>query len=59
MSLQLGDIVYVEWFDTSVGKSMRASGVIDVPVKCSGRFFGLFGLFGRKRQAHHSGSQPM
>lgn len=31
--LQLGDITSVEWFDASVGKSLRAGGVIDLPVK--------------------------
>ena len=53
-SLLLGALAYVEWFDASVGKSLRAGGVIDVPVKSWGR---LLGCFGREKQAHHSGSK--
>lgn len=42
--LQLGDLVKIEWFDASVGKSL-SGGVqgIDVPVKSWGVFIGLLG----------------
>ena len=41
-SLQLGDLVKVEWFDASIGRS-RARSTIDIPVKSWGVFLGVFG----------------
>lgn len=41
-SLQLGDLVRVEWFDASIGRS-RARSTIDIPVKSWGVFLGVFG----------------
>lgn len=41
-SLQLGDLIRVEWFDASVGRSLR-SGAIDIPVKSWGIYLGLLG----------------
>ncbi|MEM3731739.1 MAG: hypothetical protein QXE74_08220 [Candidatus Bathyarchaeia archaeon] len=42
--LSLGDLIRVEWFDASIGKSLRGglSG-IDVPVKSWGIFLGVLG----------------
>jgi len=42
--LHLGDLVRIEWFDASVGKSL-SGGLqgIDVPVKSWGIFIGLLG----------------
>lgn len=42
-ALQLGDLIRVEWFDASVGKSLATSGVIDVPVKSWGVYIGVLG----------------
>jgi len=41
-SLQLGDLVRVEWFDASIGRS-SSGGPIDLPVKSWGVFLGVFG----------------
>ena len=41
-SLQLGDLVRVDWFDASIGRS-RARSSIDIPVKSWGVFLGVFG----------------
>lgn len=41
-SLQLGDLVRVEWFDASIGRSLRG-GAIDIPVKSWGIYLGLLG----------------
>ncbi len=41
-SVHPGDLVRVEWFDASIGKSL-ASGTIDVPVKSWGIFLGVLG----------------
>lgn len=41
-SLQPGDLVRVEWFDASVGKSL-GGGNIDVPVKSWGIYIGVLG----------------
>jgi len=42
-NLQLGDLVRVDWFDASIGKSMGSSGNIDVPVKSWGIYLGVLG----------------
>jgi len=42
-ALQSGDLIRVEWFDASVGKSLATSGVIDVPVKSWGIYIGVLG----------------
>jgi len=42
-ALQSGDLVRVEWFDASVGKSLATGGVIDVPVKSWGIYIGVLG----------------
>jgi len=41
--LHCGDLVRVEWFDASVGKSLDAGGAIDVPVKSWGIYLGVLG----------------
>jgi hypothetical protein len=41
-SLRVGDLVRVEWFDASIGKSL-AGGAIDVPVKSWGIYIGVLG----------------
>jgi len=41
-TLQLGDLVRVEWFDASVGRSLRGGG-IDIPVKSWGIYLGMLG----------------
>ncbi len=41
-TLQVGDLVRVEWSDASIGKSL-ASGTIDVPVKSWGVYLGELG----------------
>ena len=41
-SLQIGDLVRVEWVDASIGKSM-GSGSIDVPVFSYGVYLGCLG----------------
>ena len=41
-SLRLGDLVFVEWSDASIGKSLH-SGAIDVPVYSYGLFLGCLG----------------
>ena len=41
-ALRLGDLVRVEWFDASIGRS-RGAGPIDIPVKSWGIFLGVFG----------------
>jgi hypothetical protein len=40
--LRLGDLIRVEWFDASIGKSL-AGGAIDVPVKSWGIYLGVLG----------------
>ena len=40
-SLQLGDLIRVEWFDASIGSSRAGS--IDVPVNSWGVFIGVLG----------------
>ena len=47
-SLTLGDLVCVEWFDASLGKSLGSGVVVDVPVKSWGIYIGVLG----KRQKH-------
>jgi len=42
-SVVLGDLVRVEWFDASVGKSLSSGGAIDVPVKSWGIYLGVLG----------------
>jgi len=39
----LGDLIRVEWYDASVGRSMGGTGAIDVPVKSYGIFLGVLG----------------
>jgi hypothetical protein len=42
--LQPGDLVRIEWFDASVGKSLSGGlAGIDVPVKSWGVYIGLLG----------------
>jgi hypothetical protein len=42
--LQPGDLVRIEWFDASVGKSLSGGLVgIDVPVKSWGIYIGVLG----------------
>ena len=41
--IKSGDLVCVEWCDASVGKSLRSSDGIDVPVKSWGIFVGILG----------------
>ena len=40
--LQLGDLVRVEWFDASTGRSL-SGGAIDVPVNSWGIYLGVLG----------------
>ena len=40
--LRLGDLVCIEWFDASIGRS-RGAGSIDIPVRSWGVFLGVFG----------------
>jgi len=42
-TLRLGDLIRVDWYDASVGKSLAAGGVIDVPVKSWGIYIGILG----------------
>jgi len=42
-ALQLGDLIRVEWFDASIGKSLVAGGTVDVPVKSWGIYIGILG----------------
>ena len=46
-ALQVGDLVRVEWFDASIGKSL-GGGSIDIPVVSWGVFLGIMG----KRNKH-------
>lgn len=46
--LQLGDLVCVEWYDASIGKSLGSGVAVDVPVKSWGIYIGVLG----KRQKH-------
>jgi len=41
-TVKLGDLVRVEWFDASIGRS-SSGGPIDVPVKSWGIYLGVFG----------------
>jgi hypothetical protein len=41
--LSPGDLVRVEWYDASIGKSMSSGVDIDVPVSTWGIFIGVFG----------------
>ncbi len=47
-SLTLGDLVCVEWFGASIGKSLGSGVVVDVPVKSGGIYIVVLG----KRQKH-------
>jgi len=42
-SLNLGDLVRVEWFDASVGKSSFSKGSIDIPSSSWGIYLGVLG----------------
>jgi len=42
-SCVLGDLVRIEWFDASVGKSLSSGGAIDVPVKSWGIYLSVLG----------------
>lgn len=42
-SLNIGDLICVEWNDASVGKSLSIGVCIDVPVRSWGIYVGLFG----------------
>jgi len=42
-SLNLGDLVRVEWFDASVGKSSFSKGSIDIPSRSWGVYLGVLG----------------
>jgi len=42
-SLNLGDLVRVEWFDASVGKSSFSKGAIDIPSRSWGVYLGVLG----------------
>ncbi len=42
-SLQLGDLVRVEWTDASIGKSIGSGDSIDVPVVSYGIYLGCLG----------------
>jgi len=41
-NLRLGDLIRIEWFDASIGRS-RGTGPIDIPVRSWGIFLGVFG----------------
>lgn len=41
-NLQLGDLIRVDWYDASIGKSI-GGGSIDVPVKSWGIYLGVLG----------------
>lgn len=43
-SLDIGDLICVEWCDASVGKSLGSGGAIDVPVRSWGVFIGVLGV---------------
>ena len=40
--VHVGDLIYVSWYDASIGKSLRGN-KIDVPVKSWGIFLGIMG----------------
>jgi len=42
-NVQLGDLVRVQWFDASVGKSLSTKGAIDIPVLSWGIYLGVLG----------------
>jgi hypothetical protein len=42
-NIQPGDLIAVDWYDASVGKSSGSGMTIDVPVKSWGIFVGLIG----------------
>ena len=41
-AVKLGDLIRIEWFDASIGRS-SSGGPIDVPVKSWGIYLGIFG----------------
>jgi len=41
--VNVGDLIRVEWFDASIGKSLAGGGAIDVPVKSWGIYLGILG----------------
>jgi hypothetical protein len=42
-SLSPGDLICVDWYDASIGKSLGSGVDVDVPVKSWGIFVGLLG----------------
>lgn len=42
-ALSLGDLISVEWWDASIGKSLSSGTAIDVPVKSWGIFIDVLG----------------
>ncbi|MEM2092616.1 MAG: hypothetical protein QXR59_04945 [Candidatus Bathyarchaeia archaeon] len=42
-NVKLGDLVRVEWFDASIGRSLASGVRVDVPVRSWGIFVGLLG----------------
>jgi hypothetical protein len=42
-SLNLGDLVRVDWYDASVGKSSFSKGSIDIPSRSWGVYLGVLG----------------
>jgi hypothetical protein len=42
-SLNLGDLVRVDWYDASVGKSSFSKGSIDIPSRSWGIYLGVLG----------------
>ena len=43
-TIELGDLVRVEWFDASIGKSLASGTEVDIPVKSWGIYIGLLGV---------------
>ena len=43
-----GDLIAVDWFDASIGKSRATGGMVEVPVRSWGVYLGLMGV--RTRQ---------
>lgn len=42
-TLSVGDLIRVEWYDASIGKSLGSGVAVDVPVKSWGIFIGVLG----------------
>jgi hypothetical protein len=42
-ALQPGDLVRVEWFDASIGKSLASGAAVDIPVRSWGVYVAILG----------------